>query len=69
MSPQPLLDSSTLALLQQLSGASLGAERLREVVAAYAPILEEIARLRQLDLHDVHPAVLYEPTAAYRRKR
>jgi hypothetical protein len=68
MKPQPPLDSSTLALLEQLSGASLGNERLRQVVAAYAPILEEIARLRELDLRDLHPAVLYEPTAAYRRK-
>ena len=51
-----------------MSGTSLASERLRQVVAAYAPILEEIARLRELDLSDVHPAVLYEPTAAYRRK-
>ena len=54
------------ALLAQLSGTPLDSDRLRAVLAAYAPILEEIARLRTLDLRDVHPAVIYEPTAPYR---
>lgn len=53
-------------LLRQLSGTPLDSERLQAVLAAYAPILEEIARLRTLDLRDVHPAVVYEPTAPYR---
>jgi hypothetical protein len=53
----------------RLSGSPLDAERLREVLAAYAPILDEIARLRELDLRDVHPAVVFEPTAVYRRAR
>jgi len=54
------------ALLAQLSGTPLDSHRLQAVLAAYAPILEEIARLRTLDLRDVHPAVIYEPTAPYR---
>ena len=53
----------------RLSGSPLDAERLREVIEAYAPILDEIARLRELDLSDVHPAVVFEPTAAYRAAR
>ncbi len=53
-------------LLAQLSGTPLDSERLKAVLAAYAPILEEISRLRTLDLRDVHPAVIYEPTAPYR---
>jgi hypothetical protein len=53
----------------RLSGSPLDAQRLQEVLAAYAPILEEIARLRELDLQDVHPAVIFEPTAAYRNPR
>lgn len=53
-------------LLAKLSGTPLDNDRLQAVLAAYAPILEEIARLRTLDLRDVHPAVIYEPTAPYR---
>jgi hypothetical protein len=56
-------------MLEALAGTSLGIERLQEVCAAYAPMLEEIAKLRMLDLADVHPAVIFEPTAAYRRPR
>ena len=53
----------------RLSGTPLDAQRLQEVLAAYAPILEQIARLRELDLQEVHPAVIFEPTAAYRNAR
>lgn len=56
------------ALLAQLTGTPLDSPRLQVVLAAYAPILEEIARLRTLDLRDVHPAVVYEPTAPYRAR-
>ncbi len=56
-------------LLAQLSGTPLDSERLQAVLTAYAPILDEIARLRTLDLRDVHPAVIYEPTAPYRSRR
>lgn len=56
-------------LLTRLLGLGLSPERLREVLAAYAPILDEIATLRALDLQDVHPAVIFEPTAAYRSPR
>jgi putative NADH-flavin reductase len=41
-------------------------ERLQENLEAYRPILDEIRRLRDLDLTDIHPAVIFEPTAAYR---
>lgn len=69
MNPYPPFDTSVTALLEKLSGSTLGSKRLRQVVDAYAPILDEIARLREMDLHNVHPAVLFEPTAPYRRKR
>lgn len=42
-------------------------ERLAENLASYADILREIQKLRTLDLTDVHPAVVFEPTAAYRQ--
>jgi hypothetical protein len=60
--------TSAMTLLESCSGTTFGSERLQQVYAAYAPILEEIAKLRSLDLSDVHPAVVFEPTVPYRRK-
>lgn len=48
-------------------GLDLPPERLQEVLAAYADILAEIRKLRALDLTDVHPAIVFEPTAPYRK--
>lgn len=62
----PSNDQAVQAVLAQLLGTPLDSERLQAVLAAYAPILEEIGKLRTLDLRDVHPAVVYEPTASYR---
>ena len=50
-----------------LFGLDLPPERLQEVLAAYADILGEINKLRALDLSDVHPAIVFEPTAPYRK--
>jgi len=55
------------SLLESITGSTVGSARLQDVCAAYAPILAEIAKLRELDLGDTHPAVIFEPTAAYRR--
>lgn len=52
--------------IETLTGTTIGSQRLLEVVAAYEPILLEIAKLRELDLAEVHPAIIFEPTAAYR---
>lgn len=41
-------------------------ERLKQNLASYTEILDEIKKLRALDLTDVHPAVIFEPTAPYR---
>lgn len=43
--------------------------RLEEALAAYAVILASIRKLRELDLTDVHPAVVFEPTAPYRTSK
>jgi hypothetical protein len=67
--PAPADDEPLADTLVRLSGTTLGADRLREVIAAYAPIHEEIIRLRELDLSEVHPAVIFEPTAAWRNAR
>jgi len=49
-------------------GVPFTPERLGENLAAFHDILREIEKLRQLDLTDVHPAVIFEPTAPYRRE-
>lgn len=49
-------------------GLDLPPERLQEVLTAYRAIGKEIARLRELDLTDTHPAIIFEPTAPYRRQ-
>ena len=52
---------------KELLGLDLPPERLQEVLAAYVDILTEIRKLRALDLTDVHPAIVFEPTAPYRK--
>lgn len=53
---------------KEFFGLDLPPERLKEVLAAYGDILAEIRKLRTLNLTDVHPAVVFEPTAPYRTK-
>ncbi len=67
MDSDKTLAPPALDLLARLSGTPLDAARLAEVIKAYEPIFEEIAKLHALDLADVHPAVIFEPTAVYRR--
>lgn len=57
------------ASIKSLTGLTVTPDRLQELIQAYAPILGEIAKLRELDLTQVHPAVIFEPTAAYRSPR
>jgi putative NADH-flavin reductase len=52
---------------KDLLGVDFTPERLQQNLDSFKPILEEIRKLRALDLADVHPAVIFEPTAAYRR--
>lgn len=52
---------------RDLFGLDLPPERRQEVLEAFRAIHAEIQRLRALDLTDVHPAVVFEPTAPYRR--
>lgn len=61
------MNPAATELLARLAGTTLSPERLAEVLQAYGPIFEEITKLHALDLADVHPAVIFEPTAAYRK--
>ena len=57
-----------LDVVRDVLGIDLPDERHAENLAAFARILEEIAKLRALDLTDVHPCVVFDPTAPYRRE-
>lgn len=59
-------DAAPSSTMQDLLGTSLSDERFLEVLAAFDDVLAEIRKLRSLDLTDVHPAVIFEPTAPYR---
>ncbi|WLA79495.1 hypothetical protein [Bradyrhizobium elkanii] len=48
-------------------GIELDAERRAAVLAAFQPIAQEIAKLRSLDLTDIHPAVVFSPLPADRQ--
>jgi len=56
-----------LAWIARLSGVALAPERLAQVIEAYLPILAEIERLRECVPPERHPAIVFEPTAPYRR--
>jgi hypothetical protein len=60
------LDPAAEALLQEMFGIGPECERLRENLAAYRVILDELKKLRSLDLSDIHPAVVFDPTLPYR---
>jgi hypothetical protein len=55
--------------IKEIFALDLPQERVQEVLAAYRDILKEVNKLRTLDLTDTHPAVVFEPTAAYRTER
>ena len=63
MSEAPLPDP-----VRDVLGIDLPPERLAENLAAFARILEEIEKLRALDLADIHPSVVFDPTVPYRRE-
>lgn len=50
-----------LSLLINASGARLDPERTEQTLQSLQNIAKELAKLRSLDLHDVHPAVVFSP--------
>jgi hypothetical protein len=48
-----------LDMLVEALGIQLEKERRSTVLTAFQPVAQEIARLRSLDLTDVHPAVVF----------
>ena len=66
MTLHPLPPGQLSAHIEALIGTTIDPERFAEVIKVYGPILSEIAKLRELDLAEVHPAIIFEPTTAYR---
>ena len=62
------MNNTELDPFQEILGVDATPERLQENLAAYRSILTEIQKLRQLDLTDIHPSVIFDPTAPYRKE-
>jgi hypothetical protein len=61
------MNKPALDLFNDILGVYVTAERLQDNLESYRSILAEIQKLRSLDLTDIHPTVIFEPTAAYRK--
>jgi len=62
------IDPSSQNMWLDLLGIGPERERLGENLAAYRSILDEIRKLRTLDLADIHPAVVFDPSLPYRKR-
>lgn len=61
------MSDTPLDPFKDLLGIDFTPERLQQNLESFRSVLDEIRKLRALDLADVHPAVIFEPTAPYRR--
>ena len=59
-------DTRPLDPWTDILGVELDPERRAVILEAFRDVLAEIRKLRALDLTDVHPCVVFEPTAPYR---
>ena len=50
---------------KDILGVDFTPERLDENLQAFKDILDAIRKLRELDLTDVHPAVIFDPADGY----
>jgi hypothetical protein len=62
------MDQPPLDPFKDILGIDLPEERLVHDLNAFRSILDEIRKLRMLDLTDVHPSIIFEPTASYRKE-
>jgi hypothetical protein len=58
-------DGAPLDPYRDILGIDLPSERLTENLRLYAEILRELKKLRGLDLTEVHPAIVFDPTLGY----
>ena len=59
-SKQPTLDP-----YKDILGVDFTPKRLDENLQAFEDILNAIKKLRELDMTDVHPSVIFDPTDGY----
>jgi hypothetical protein len=52
-------------IFKDLFGVNFDPDRLHENLQSFSDILGEIKKLRELDLTDVHPVVVFDPTYGY----
>jgi hypothetical protein len=52
---------------RDILGVDVSETRLQQNVEAFRSIMAEIRKLRGLDLTTVHPAIVFDATAVYRR--
>jgi len=62
------MSQSPLDPFKDILGVDFAPERLAENLESFRSILDEIRKLRELDLTQVHPAIIFEPTAPYRQE-
>ena len=63
----PAIPSASVAeLCDPVFGLSLERDRLDILMRELEPILAEIAKLREIELRDLDPAVIFEPETSYR---
>jgi hypothetical protein len=62
------MTDSPLDPYKDILGIDLPSQRLEQNLQSFRAILEEIQKLRALNLTKVHPSIIFEPTAAYRRE-
>ena len=56
-------------LCPDLFGVSLDGARLDALIPELEGILREIKKLRELDLTDEHPVVVFDPMTVYRKSQ
>jgi hypothetical protein len=64
-----MAENTDLDPYRDILGIDVSGSRLQENLEAFRTIAAEIRKLRALDLTTVHPAIVFDPTAAYRRGR
>lgn len=53
---------------RDILGLDVTPERLEQNLAAFADVLTELRKLRELDLTRMHPAVIFDPTGGAREE-
>ena len=53
------VDKDTVSELARLAGITISDDELDEVTNRFSSLMEELDRLKELDLADIHPVVIF----------